>query len=68
MCYVTFALLSHYFLIMSRVRLFVINIKSYISSKCKSLYTPKSVMNKPQAERKVNSHLCRRRRFNALQQ
>ncbi len=27
MCYVTFALLSHYFLIMSRVRLFVINIK-----------------------------------------
>ncbi len=44
---------------------------SYIFSKWKSSFTPKSVMNKPQAEGKVN-HVCtgecRKRRFNTLQQ
>ncbi len=36
-------------------------------SKCKSLFTPKSVMNKSQAEGRVN-HICTvERRFNTLQ-
>ncbi len=58
--YVTFALLSRYFLIMSRAWLFVFNTRSSIYSKCKSPFTPKSVMNKPQAEGKVNSRLYSR--------
>ncbi len=37
--------------------MFVCNTKSYIYSKCKSPSTPKSVMNKPQAEGNVNSRL-----------
>ncbi len=37
--------------------MFVFNTISYIYSKCKSPFTPKSVMNKPQAEGKVNSCL-----------
>ncbi len=57
MCYVTFALLSRYFLNMSRAWLFVFNTISYIYSKCKSPFTPKSVLNKPQAEERVN-HIC----------
>ncbi len=36
------------------------NIKSSIFSKRKSPFTPKSEMNKPQAEGKVNTHLYRR--------
>ncbi len=46
--------------------MFVFNTKSYIYSKCKSPFTPKSVMNKPQAEGRVN-HVCtveRRKRIN----
>ncbi len=39
--YVTFALLSCYFLIMSRALLFVFNTRSYIYSKYKSFYTKK---------------------------
>ncbi len=52
---------------MSRAWLFVFNTRSYIYSKCKSPFTPKSVMNKPQAEGKVN-HVCtvERRRLNTL--
>ncbi len=42
---------------MSRAWLFVFNTISFIYSKCKSPFTPKSVMNKPQAEGKVN-HVC----------
>ncbi len=34
--------------------MFVFNIISYIYSKCKSPFTPKSVMNKPQTEGRVN--------------
>ncbi len=60
MRYITFALLSHYFLNMSRAWLFVFNTRSYIYSKCKSPFTPKSVMNKPQAEGRVNSRLYSR--------
>ncbi len=44
--------------------MFVFNIISSIYSKCKSPFTPKSLMNKPQAEGRVN-HVCteeRRRR------
>ncbi len=71
MLYITFALLSRYFLNMSRARLFVFNTRSSIYSKCKSPFTPKSVMNKSQAEGRVN-HVCtverRKRRFNTLQQ
>ncbi len=52
MRYITFALLSRYFLNMSRVLLFVFNTRSSIYSKCKSPFTPKVVMNKPQAEGK----------------
>ncbi len=54
---ITFAILSHYFLNMNRAWLFVFNIRSYIYSKCKSSFTPKSVMNKPQTEGRVN-HVC----------
>ncbi len=60
MRYVTFALLSRYFLNMSRAWLFIFNIRSSIYSKCKSPFTPKSVMNKPQAEGRVNSRLYSR--------
>ncbi len=61
MRYVTFALLSHYFFNMSRAWLFVFNTRSSIYSKCKSPFTPKSVMNPfTQAEGKVNSHLYSR--------
>ncbi len=66
MRYVTFVLLFKY-----EHGLIVFNTISYIYSKCKSPLTPKSVMNKPQAEARVN-HVCtverRRRRFNTLQQ
>ncbi len=60
MRYVTFALISRYFLNMSRAWLFVFNTKSYVYSKCKSIATTKSVMNKPHAEGKVNSRLYSR--------
>ncbi len=70
MRYITFALLSRYFLNMSRAWLFIFNRRSSIYSKCKSSFTPKSVMNKPQTEERVN-HICtaecRKRRFNTLQ-
>ncbi len=59
MHYITFALLSRYFLNMFKL-LFIFNTRSYFNSKCKSPFTPKSVMNKPQAEGKVNSHLYSR--------
>ncbi len=36
----------------------VFNTISFIYSKCKIPLTPKSVMNKPQAEERVNSRLC----------
>ncbi len=68
MRYITFALLSRYFLNMSRACLFVFNTRSSIYSKYKSPFTPKSVMNKPQAEGRVN-HVCtveRRRRSSTL--
>ncbi len=39
---------------MSRAWLFVFNTISSIYSECKSPFTPKSVMNKPQAEGRVN--------------
>ncbi len=68
MRYVTFALLSRYFLIMSTAWWFVFNTISYIYSKCKSPFTPKSVMNKPQTEGRVN-HVCteeHRRRSSTL--
>ncbi len=57
MCYITFELLSNYFLNTSRAWLFVFNTRSSIYSKCKSPFTPKSVINKPQAEGKVN-YVC----------
>ncbi len=60
MRYVTFALLLRYFLNMSRAWLFVFNIRSSNYNKCKSPFTPKSVMNKRQAEGRVNSRLYRR--------
>ncbi len=50
MSYITFALL------LNEHGLIVFNI-SFIYSKCKSHFTPKSVINKPQAEVKVNSCL-----------
>ncbi len=56
---------------MSRACLIVFNTSSSIYSKCKSPFTPKSVMNKPQAEGKVNSRLYSRtqkKKFNTLQQ
>ncbi len=40
--------------------MFVFNTSSSVYSKCKSPFTPKSVMNKPQAEGKVNSRLYSR--------
>ncbi len=52
MHYVTFALLFKY-----EQGLMVFNTRSSIYSKCKSPFTLKSVMNKPQAEGKVNSRL-----------
>ena len=52
---VTFTLLFKY-----EQGLIVFNIRSSIYSKCKSPFTPKSVMNKPQAEGKVNSRLYSR--------
>ncbi len=55
MCYITFALLSRYFL-----NMFVFNTRSSIYSKCKNPFTPKSVMNKPQSEGRVNSRLYSR--------
>ncbi len=55
MCYVT-----RYFLNMSMAWLFVFNIRSSIYSKCKSPFTTKSIMNKPQAEGEVNSRLYSR--------
>ncbi len=67
MRYVTFALLSRYLLNMSRAWLFVFNARSSIYSK--SPFTPKSVMNKPQAEGKVISRLYSRtqeNKFNTL--
>ncbi len=55
MRYVTFALLFKY-----EEGLIVFNMRSSIYSKFKSPFTPKSVMNKPQAGGKVNSRLYRR--------
>ncbi len=56
MHYATFALLFKY----EQGLIVCFNTISYIYSKCKSPFTPKSVMNKPQAEGKVNSRLyCR---------
>ncbi len=52
MRYVTFALLFKY-----EQGLIVFNTRSSNYSKCKSPFTPKSVMNKPQAEGRVNSRL-----------
>ncbi len=49
---ITFALLFKY-----EQGLIVFNTRSSIYSKCKSPFTPKSVMNKPQPEGKVNSRL-----------
>ncbi len=66
MHYITFALLSCYFLNMNRASLFVFN-TSYIYSKCNSPFTPKSVMTKPQAEGKVNSRLYSRTQKNKVQ-
>ncbi len=52
MRYVTFALLFKY-----EQGLIVFNTINSNYSKCKSPFTPKSVMNKPQPEGKVNSRL-----------
>ncbi len=52
---VTFALLFKY-----EQGLIVFNIRSCNYSKCKSPFTPKSVMNKPQPEGKLNSRLYSR--------
>ncbi len=52
---VTFALLFKY-----EQGLIVFNTISSNYSKCKSPFTPKSVMNKPQPEGKVNSRLYNR--------
>ncbi len=62
---VIFALLFKY-----EQGLIVFNTKSSIYSKCKSPFTPKSVMNKPQAEENVNSRLYSKmqKKFNTLQQ
>ncbi len=50
--------------------MFVFNIRSSNYSKCKSPFTPKSVMNKRQAEGRVNSRLYSRtqEKFNTRQQ
>ncbi len=56
MCYITFALLSRYFL-----NMFVFNTRSSIIANVKP-FTHKSVMNKPQSEGRVNSRLYSRRR------
>ncbi len=45
---------------MSRAWLFVFNTRSSVYSKCKSPSHQKSVMNKPQAEGRVNSRLYSR--------
>ncbi len=56
----------HYFCVIFALRfkydqsLIVFNTISSIYSKCKSPFTPKSEMNKPQAEGKVNSRLYSR--------
>ncbi len=55
MRYITFALLFKYEQV-----LIVLNTRSSNYSKCKSPFTPKSVMNKSQAEGKVNSRLYSR--------
>ncbi len=55
MQYVTFALLFKY-----EQGLIVFNTRSSNYSKCKSPFTPKSEMNKPQPEGKVNSRLLNR--------
>ncbi len=65
MCHVTFALLFKY-----EQGLIVFITRSNIFSKCKIPFTLSSVLNKPQAEGRVN-HVCtveRRRRLNTLQQ
>ncbi len=65
MHYVTFALLFKY-----EQGFVVFNTISCNYSKCKAL-SPKSVMNKPQAEGKVNSRVKSRaqeKKFNTLQQ
>ncbi len=70
MCYVTFALLSRYFLNMSRAWLFLIQ-EVVIIANVKALSHQKSVMNKPQPEGKVNSRVKSRaqeKKFNTLQQ
>ncbi len=64
---VTFTLLSRYFLNMSRAWLFVFNTISSIYSKCKSLSHQNSVMNKPQAEERVNSRLYSRTKEKKVQ-
>ncbi len=55
MRYITFALLFIY-----EQGLIVFNTRSSIYSECKSPFTPKNVMNKPQPEGKVNSRLLNR--------
>ncbi len=55
--YFTFGLLFKY---EQGLIVFFLYTRSSIYSKCKSPFTPKSVMNKPQAEGKVNSLLYRR--------
>ncbi len=55
MHYVTFALLFKY-----EQGLIVFNTRSSNCSKCKSPFTPKSEMNKPQPKGKVNSCLLNR--------
>ncbi len=62
MRYVTFALLFKY-----EQGLIVFNTRSCNYSKCKSPFTPKSVMNKPQAEGKVNSRLYSRTQEKKIQ-
>ncbi len=59
MRYITFVLLSRYFLNMSWASLFVFNTRSSIYSKCKSLSHQKCAL-KPQAEGRVNSRLYSR--------
>ncbi len=54
--YFTFGLLFKY----EQGLIYLLYTISSIYSKCKSPFTPKSVMNKPQAEGKVNSRLYRR--------
>ncbi len=67
MRYVTFVLLSRYFLNMSRAWLFVFNTISCIYSECKSPLRPKSVINKSQAEVELYSRK-QDKKFNTLQQ